>query len=102
MSLKVRLDRLAAVELEDAYQYYEYQLAGLGYQFKGEVKKGIHWIREHPMACPKEKDDVRRHLLHRFPYKILFSVEKDHIYIIAVAHCHRRPDYWIDRILNEN
>jgi hypothetical protein len=35
--------------------------------------------------------------------EILFdSIEKDHIFIIAVAHCHRRPDYWVDRILDES
>jgi mRNA-degrading endonuclease RelE of RelBE toxin-antitoxin system len=98
----VRFDRLAAAEMEDASKYYECQLSGLGSQFKKEIKNRIRWISRHPMACPKETGDVRRCLLHRFPYKILFSIEKAHIYIVAVAHCHRNPDYWIDRILNEN
>lgn len=29
------------------------------------------------------------------------QLEEDYIYIIAIAHCHRRPDYWIDRIFKK-
>ena len=36
-------------------------------------------------------------ILSRFPYKLLYSVEADHLYVIAVAHLHRAPDYWVDR-----
>lgn len=36
-------------------------------------------------------------VLSRFPYKLPYAVEADHIYIIAVAHQHRKPEYWIRR-----
>ncbi len=26
-----------------------------------------------------------------------YEIEEDHIFIIAVAHQHRKPDYWIKR-----
>jgi len=32
---------------------------------------------------------------YKFPYKLLYSVEKDHVLVIAIAHQHRKPDYWI-------
>ncbi len=35
-------------------------------------------------------------LLHKFPYKLLYALEHDHIVVIAVAHQHRKPDYWAD------
>jgi len=50
-----------------------------------------------PLACPIERAEIRRLTLSRFPYKLLYSVESDHIYLIAVSHQHRMPDYWIDR-----
>jgi len=50
-----------------------------------------------PLACPIERAEIRRLTLSRFPYKLLYSVESDHIYLIAVAHQHRMPEYWIDR-----
>ena len=50
-----------------------------------------------PLSCPTERGDIRRLTLSRFPYKLLYSVESDHLYIVAVAHQHREPTYWIDR-----
>jgi hypothetical protein len=99
--MKVLFDKLAKMELDDASEYYEFEVPGLGVRFREEIKLGIRRILEFPTAWAIEKDDVRRYLLHKFPYKILYSIEEDYIYIIAIAHCHRRPDYWIDRILDE-
>ena len=95
--MRIVFDPLALQELDDATEYYELKVSGLGNRFKDEVKDAIRRIRDYPDAWAIEKKDVRRHLLHRFPYKILYSIEPDYIYVIAIAHCHRRPDYWIDR-----
>ena len=100
--MKIVLDQLAQLELDDASEYYEFETPGLGAQFRDEIKHGIRRIREYPGAWAKEKSDVRRYLLHKFPYKILYSIEENYIYIIAIAHYHRRPDYWIDRILEKS
>ena len=100
--MKIVFDKLAQLELDDALEYYELEAPGLGKRFKVEVKSGIRRIHEYPDAWTKEKNDVRRYYLHKFPYKILYSIEEDYIYVIAIAHCHRRPDYWIDRILEKS
>jgi plasmid stabilization system protein ParE len=98
--MKVILDKLAILEIDDASEFYELEVPGLGTRFREEVKKGIRRICEYPNAWKKEKGCVRRYILHKFPYKIIYSIEKDYIYIIAIAHGHRRPNYWIDRILD--
>ena len=41
---------------------------------------------------------IRRCLLKRFPYAILYSQEADALFIYAVMHMHRDPDYWRHRI----
>jgi len=61
--MKVLFDKLAKAELDDAAEYYEFEVAGLGSQFKEQVKTGIRRICEHPAAWPKERGYVRRHLL---------------------------------------
>lgn len=96
--MEVLFDQFAKFELDDFTEYYELEMPGLGIRFKDEVKHGIYRICDSPHAWLKEKGDVRRYILHKFPYKILYSVEKEYIYIIAIAHCHRKPEYWIDRI----
>ena len=100
--MKIVFDKLAQLELGNASEYYELEVPGLGARFKEEVKRGIRQIHEYPDAWAKERDDVRRYLLHKFPYKILYSIEDGYVYIIAIAHCHRCPYYWIDRIIKQS
>jgi toxin ParE2 len=54
-------------------------------------------IAEYPETWSLERGDIRKCLLHKFPYKLLYSIEKDHIIIIAVAHQHRKPEYWLGK-----
>lgn len=95
--MRVIFTTIARQELEDAVRYYELQHAGLGQRFKEEVQKAAKRIAKYPQAWAIERGEVRKCLLHRFPYKLMYSLEDDHILVIAVAHQHRKPDYWIDR-----
>jgi len=46
----------------------------------------------------KIERDIRRCLFARFPYSLIYGVEEQTIVVIAVAHSHRVPDYWMDRL----
>ena len=89
--------RIATQELEDTVHFYNLESAGLGQLFKEEVRKAALRITEYPQAWSIERGEVRKCLLHKFPYKLLYSVEEDHVLVIAVAHQHRKPDYWVGR-----
>ncbi|HGY55887.1 MAG TPA: type II toxin-antitoxin system RelE/ParE family toxin [Caldithrix abyssi] len=95
--MNVLFTTYAKQELEDAFHYYELENPGLGKRFKTEIKRAVLRITQYPKAWSVERGDVRKYILHTFPYKLLYSIEKDHILIIAVAHQHRKPDYWIER-----
>ena len=94
--MRVVFTRYAKQELEDAICYYELEFPGLGKRFKDELRKATLRISERPQAWPVERGDVRKCVMHSFPYKILYAVEENHTLVIAVAHQHRRPDYWVD------
>jgi hypothetical protein len=34
----------------------------------------------------------------RFPYGLIYALDDGDILVLAVAHLHRRPDYWRDRL----
>lgn len=95
--MRVIFTRIARQELEDAVRYYELEYLGLGSKFKEEMRKAALRIAEYPQAWSIERGDVRKCRLHKFPYKLMYSVEEDHILVIAVAHQHRKPDYWVGR-----
>ena len=77
--MKVVFDKFAQLELDDATEYYEVESPGLGVRFRDDVKRGIRRIPECPDALAKEKYDVRRYVFHKFPYKILYSIEDNYI-----------------------
>lgn len=86
------------MEFEAAENYYQQLLPEMGAAFGQEVRTALRRIRTWPLACPIESADIRRLTLSRFPYKLLYAVEVDHLYLIAIAHQHRRPDYWSHRV----
>lgn len=95
--MKVIFSRPALRELHDAINYYELEVEGLGSRFKREVDLARKRISIYPFAWPIEKEDVRKCLLHKFPYKLLYIIHREEVIVLAVAHQHRHPDYWINR-----
>jgi toxin ParE1/3/4 len=87
----------AEAELTEAIDFYEGVQSTLGEELSLEVLAAVGGILLHPNAWPVLEDDVRRCLVHRFPYGILYYVDGDRIHILAVMHLHRRPGYWKDR-----
>lgn len=86
----------ASRELVDSVEYYNIQMDGLGDQFKDAVKIGISRITEHPYAWEAFSHSTRKYTLGRFPYKIIYTIVDDTIFIVSVANSHRNPDYWVD------
>ncbi len=95
--MRVVFSRFAIQEMDDAERYYEAEFKGLGKSFRDEVQKAAVRLSKYPEAWSVERGEIRKCLLHRFPYKLLYSIEGDHVFVIAVAHQHRRPDYWVGR-----
>jgi plasmid stabilization system protein ParE len=95
--MKVIFSKYARQELDDATHYYEIEYQGLGKRFRDEVRKAAKRISKYPAAWSLEHCEVRKCILHKFPYKLLYSIESNHVFIIAVAHQHRKPDYWIEK-----
>ncbi|MEW5814373.1 MAG: type II toxin-antitoxin system RelE/ParE family toxin [Spirochaetota bacterium] len=78
-------------DLKEAFSWYEDKRIGLGYDFLLQVDAGINLINRNPEIHPIEYKGTRKHLVKRFPYKIIYLVEKEKIIILAVIHGKRRP-----------
>ncbi|PSB20839.1 type II toxin-antitoxin system RelE/ParE family toxin [Phormidesmis priestleyi ULC007] len=89
---------LAEQELVDAAAYYEEQKPGLGLEYLEEVERAVNFLIRYPNAGLEIRGSVRRLMLPKFPYSLLYRVLKNsQIRILAVAHHKRRPKYWSDR-----
>ena len=89
--------RLADRELNEAAQYYDVEEPGLGSSFLQEVERGLESIEAHLEAATILHGSVRRHLLRRFPYALLYKIKPSGIRILAVMNLKRRPSYWVGR-----
>jgi len=94
----IRLLKAAQSELDDGFIYYEDQISGLGYEFTDEIFATIKRIRLNPEAWTTFSKRTRRCLVHRFPYGVIYQVRKEELIIVAIAHLHRKPEYWLNRI----
>ena len=88
----------AEVEMWDAVAYYEDKSRGLGLDFEAEVERSVDTVKRFPERWPLREDGTRRYLTHCFPYLVVYMYLRKRIWIIAIAHCKRRPGYWRDRI----
>jgi plasmid stabilization system protein ParE len=93
----VSFHRLADRELNEAIQYYELERPGLGSAFLREVERCVRFISEHPEAGRLILGQVRRLLLRRFPFGLLYALKPDGTRILAVMNLKRRPTYWVGR-----
>jgi len=96
--MKVSFLTLAQQELDDAVVWYNEQAAGLGHEFLDELDRAVRRAVAFPMSCPEMEPGVRRCLLARFPYGLIYGVDNETIVVVAVAHLHRESRYWVDRI----
>ena len=86
-----------AEELWAAASYYESCQPSLGEAFLDEIAFGFDRILQFPSSGEIIIENIRRSLLHRFPYALVYRVENEAVFLIAVAHLHRRPRYWNSR-----
>jgi len=85
-------------EFVSAAQFYERQTEGLGLDFITSVQHTYERLLEFPASGPPFGRRLRRLLVPKFPYGLLYRVEPERIYIISVMHLHRRPGYWRSRL----
>ena len=88
----------AEQEVLNAAMYYDEQVSGLGDKFLDKVNAALLDIEENPFRWPVIHQQVRRRLIHRFPFGLYYRIDQDEVVVLAVAHLHRRPNYWADRI----
>lgn len=90
----------AEAEFEEAVAFYEDHAEGLGLDFAAEVREAINRAVTMPLAWMQIEEGVRRVLVHRFPFAVLYSENDERVFILAVMHLRREPNYWVQRTAN--
>jgi plasmid stabilization system protein ParE len=96
--VKVRFLTLAQQEVDEAVVRLDEKVEGKSVDFLDELDRVVRLIKAYPLAFPEVELEIRRCLFARFPYSLIYGVDGETIVVIAVAHSHREPLYWIDRL----
>ena len=98
--MNIRLLELAQAELDEAIGWYAEQALGLGDAFLLETLKVLKLVEQFPQAWHPLTPEIRRCRLKRFPYSVVYTLDAEGILVLAVAHQHRKPGYWRNRVLS--
>lgn len=97
--MKLIILKTAQSEIDDAVEYYNHQLSGLGIRFFQEVDAAIEHILLLPNAWTKIGNRTCRCLIKGYPYALHYIIESDSVVVTALAHLHRDPVHYKDRIM---
>lgn len=97
--MNVRILAVAQDELDDAVAYYDLERPGLGRRFRLEVHRSLNRIAAFPTAYQPISRRMRRCLVPKFPYGIIYHYDHSDrkVLVVAFSHLHRKPNYWLSR-----
>ena len=93
-SRQVDISPHAEREAREAFLWYVERNPLAAARFEREVVDAVSAIAAAPEQAPQLEPGIRRRLLRRFPYAIVYAVDQGRILLLAVAHLKRRPGYW--------
>lgn len=95
--MKLVMIATAKKEFIEAILHYNSVRESLGFEFASNVKNSISHISASPDSWPKFSERLRRYILKRFPYAIIYRFENNQITIIAIMHMKRDHKRWQDQ-----
>ena len=94
MARRLIVRPLAEADLDEAARWYDAEHPGLSQRFLSDVDRTFARIRERPLQFPAVGHNVRRALLHTFPYAVYFRASHELVLVFAVLHLRRDPRVW--------
>lgn len=91
---RVVYHRLAGNELIQSGLFYERRRRFLGEEFIDAVEQALADIQQQPLIGRPEEHGTRSLKVRRFPFRVVYQIRSDRLWIVAVAHLSRRPGYW--------
>lgn len=90
----------AEADISKAATWYENQERGLGTALIYEIKEAINRALSTPEAFKRlrQKPDVHRVLVRRFPYRVFYITRHDTLTVFAVIHAARHERHWLLRV----
>ena len=93
MSYALGIQSEAVIDIQQGFEWYEMQRDGLGFDFIEEVESGFEKICQHPQFYLSVSEHLKRLKIKRFPYLIIYEIQKDTVIVNSVKHSSRKPQF---------
>jgi plasmid stabilization system protein ParE len=81
----------ARAESIEARDWYESRAPGLGFEFVRMLEAALAAATRNPQAFAIVEGELRRVILRKFPYSLIFRLDPGQLVVIAVFHHRREP-----------
>ena len=88
----------ALEEYVDAIRFYTGVSRAVGERFVRAIEQAVEDIVEAPLRWRAVQGGLRRRVIRGFPYMVFYRVHEGFVFLLAGAHCSRRPGYWRSRV----
>jgi plasmid stabilization system protein ParE len=99
--MRLEIVEPALDEVANAIQHYRAISVSLAADFASEFNRSLALITSQPRAWARtgsQRAELRKRVMARFPYAVIYRVESDCVRVFAVMHHSRRPGYWRSRL----
>ena len=97
--LKIKFQEHSKYDFTKAKKYYQNQEEKLYEKFKYDLQQSLNRILSFPKLYPNIDTNIRKCVLNKFPYTILYTLKDDNIYILAIANHYKNPKEYENRCL---
>jgi hypothetical protein len=97
MNTKIEFHPDVFEDIRGSYKWYEEKLTSLGGNFLNEIENGLISIQNFPDMWCSFEHDFKRYILSKFPFSIIYKYRNNTIFVVAIMHNSRKPNYWKTR-----
>ncbi|MEM1326358.1 MAG: type II toxin-antitoxin system RelE/ParE family toxin [Bacteroidota bacterium] len=97
MNFQVIIQPEAEDEIDDAFHYLDSIRTGLGFDFLALLSEVIGRLEDNPFQYQKILGEKRRAVIQKFKYSVIYLINNDEVFILAVIHGSRHPRKWKTR-----
>lgn len=84
-------------DFDESFDWYVARSANAAVRFSAAIDTTLETIAANPERFPLLDSTHRQCTVKRFPFRIIYRIIPSGLFIVAIAHGKRRPDYWSDR-----
>lgn len=93
---KIKIEPEALQDIQEATDWYNKQLQGLGSRFQKQVIVQINSLRGNHSSYAIRYADVRCMIIKKFPFMVHFTADENQkvVEVFAIFHTSRNPKIW--------